>query len=125
MYFVSHNQLKPILTYFRNRLVPNDICFSILLSFWYFCNSLQVQVLRENSWHCYRLRRETYITFLCLLSTINDKPVSIDIKMFVVGPYCIYKVVLVRKPLKCEYYSICFSATSVMILTLLMKYCQE
>ena len=29
MYFVSHNQLKPILTYFRNRLAPNDL-FSFL-----------------------------------------------------------------------------------------------
>ena len=47
-------------------------------------------------------------------------------QMFVVGSCCIHKVVLVRKPLTMSiYYSICIRATFVMILTLLMKYCQE
>ena len=46
--------------------------------------------------------------------------------MFVVGPCCIHKVALVRKPLTMSiYYSICIRATFVMILILLMKYCRE
>ena len=67
------NQLNAIWAYFRNRLVRSDICFSVQFSaFCYFC------------------------------STMNYRPVSIDIKvqlqsnnvtltaLFVVVSYCIY-----------------------------------
>ena len=105
------NRFKPIWTYFRNRLVPNDIFF--YLAFFLIFQQLSTNTVLRKKFLVLLHAQQTYINFLCLLSTINYWPVSIDINvelwninvtccnrhLYIVGPYCIYKVVLVRKPL--------------------------
>ena len=64
-------QLKPIWTFFRNRLVPSNICFPVKVPvFWYFCNSLSIQLSEENRWHYYRVRRH---------SLDKSQPILIDV----------------------------------------------
>ena len=78
LYLIS--QVNPIWTYFRNRLVPSDICFSTQFSvFQYFRNSTSTTLRRKQL--TLLQSSETYIIFLCLLSAINYRPVSIDISV--------------------------------------------
>ena len=101
------------LIYFRNTLVPSDICFSVcfykfLLSG--FFDTLCQYISQEKIVGMVTgLGADILLNLFCLLSAINFRPLFIHINvepvcmllqqsLFVAGPYCLYKVVLFRKP---------------------------